>query len=123
MDSILKVIRTQIEARRREKDQNVLETGGGSMSQSSRGGGGPYGGISSTGKTEDGQTTQYTGIVNEWSLVETKLAQFKSEDRMRLLTALKNYNDSLMERANLLEKNSRLSRHNSELKMLLNIDG
>ena len=76
-----------------------------------------------SGKTEDGQTTQYTGIVNEWSLVETKLAQFKSEDRMRLLTALKNYNDSLMERANLLEKNSRLSRHNSELKMLLNIDG
>ena len=49
MDSILKVIRTQIEARRREKDQNVLETGGGSISQSSRGVGGPYGGISSTG--------------------------------------------------------------------------
>ena len=55
-------------------------------------------------------------------LVEGKLAQFKSEERIRLLTALKNYNEALMERATLLDKNSRLSRHNAELKMLLNLD-
>ena len=37
----------------------------GSLSTSSRGG--AYGaGISSTGKTEDGQTTQYSGAANEW---------------------------------------------------------
>ena len=119
----------------------------GSLSTSSRGG--AYGaGISSTGKTEDGQTTQYSGAANEWSavcllflctnflwviitylfrlyfrlLVEGKLAQFKSEERIRLLTALKNYNEALMERATSLDKNSRLSRHNAELKMLLNLD-
>ena len=101
--------------------------------------------MSSTGKTEDGQTTQYSGAMNEWALVEARLgnihrkfimnqymyatlfdefylAQFKSEDRMRLLTALKNYNESLMERSTLLEKNTRLATHNEELKMLLNMD-
>ena len=101
--------------------------------------------MSSTGKTEDGQTTQYSGAINEWALVEARLgnkhskckmnqymyatlnddfysAQFKSEDRMRLLTALKNYNESLMERSTLLDKNTRLATHNEELKMLLNME-
>ena len=34
---------------------------------------GAYGGMSSTGKTEDGQTTQYSGAINEWALVEARL--------------------------------------------------
>ena len=59
---------------------------------------------------------------NEWSLVESKLQQFKSDERMRLLGALKSYNDSLTERANLIEKNQKMSRHNEELRMLLNLN-
>ena len=63
-----------------------------------------------------------TIAVNEWSIVESKLEQFKSDERMRLLAALKSYNDWLTERANLLEKNKKMSRHNNELRMLLNIN-
>ena len=74
------------------------------------------------GKAEDGKSSLATTAVNEWSIVESKLEQFKSDERIRLLTALKSYNDSLTERANLLEKNQKMSRHNEELKMLLNIN-
>mgnify|MGYP001468997585 CR=1 FL=1 len=74
------------------------------------------------GKAEDGKSSLATTAVNEWSIVESKLEQFKSDERIRLLTALKSYNDSLTERANLLEKNQKMSRHNDELKMLLNIN-
>lgn len=79
-----------------------------------------YGAASSTGRTEDGKTS--LGSVNEWSLVQARLEQFKSEDRLRLAAALKSYNDSLTERASLVDKNKRLARHNEELKMLLNIN-
>ena len=110
MDSILKVIRSQVESRKREKEQNVMLAAGGSLSQSTRSGGGKscsfmsctyhdmswnchnmscfvllllsgaYGGMSSTGKTEDGQTTQYSGAMNEWALVEARLGNKKTEN-------------------------------------------
>ena len=41
---------------------------------------GAYGGMSSTGKTEDGQTTQYSGAMNEWALVEARLGNKKTEN-------------------------------------------
>ena len=74
------------------------------------------------GKIEEGKSSLATTAVNEWSLVESKLDSFKSDERQRLLTALKSYNDGLTERANLLEKNKKMARHNEELKMLLNIN-
>jgi hypothetical protein len=36
--------------------------------------------------------------------------------------ALRTYNDSLTERANLLDKNQRMARHNEELRLLLNLE-
>ena len=54
--------------------------------------------------------------------MESKLDKFKSEDRMRLLSALKIYNNALTERANLVDKNQKMARHNAELRMLLNIN-
>ena len=72
------------------------------------------------GKAEDGKSSLATTAVNEWSIVESKLEQFKMDERIGLLTALISYNDSLTERANLLEKNQKMSRHIDELKMFLN---
>lgn len=121
-DSILKVIRTQIEAKKREKEQSMPAGGSQSVSydKSSSRMVGPAG-ASSLMRTEDGKSSLTTGL-NEWSLVESKLNNFKGEERLRLLTALKNYNESLTERACLLDKNQRMARHNAELRMLLNLD-
>ena len=113
-DGILKVIRAQIEEKKKEKETSIM-SGSNSVSvdKSSKM-------VSSGGKTDDGKSS-VSATVNEWSLVESKLQKFKSEDRMRLLDALKAYNDALTERANLLDKNQKMKRHNNELKMLLNI--
>ena len=92
------------------------------LGKSSRRVGGAGSSTTAGGKAEDGKSSLATTAVNEWSIVESKLEQFKSDERIRLLTALKSYNDSLTERANLLEKNQKMSRHNNELKMLLNIN-
>ena len=35
--------------------------------------------MSSTGKTEDGQTTQYSGAMNEWALVEARLGNMYTQ--------------------------------------------
>lgn len=113
-DSILKVIRGKIEEKKREKEQSVMS---GSQSMSCDKTGSKL--ASSLGRTE--QSTLSTAM-NEWALVESKLDRFKSEDRLRLLAALKTYNDSLTERSNLLEKNKKMARHNAELRMLLNIN-
>ena len=78
-------------------------------------------GASSLIDTKNGKSSLTTGI-NEWSLVESKLNNFKSAERLRLLAALKNYNESLTERSCLLDKNLRMARHNAELRMLLNLD-
>ena len=121
-DSILKVIRTQVEVKKRDKEQALPSAGSQSVSydKSSSRMVGPAG-TSSLMRTDDGKSTLSTGI-NEWSLVESKLNKFKSDERLRLLTALKNYNESLTERASLLDRNQRMGRHNAELRMLLNLD-
>ena len=125
-DSILKVIRTQVEVKKRDKEQ-ALPSAGGSQSvsydktSSRMVGGQPVGLSSLMRRTDDGKSSLSTGV-NEWSLVESKLNKFKSDERLRLLTALKNYNESLTERASLLDKNQRMGRHNAELRMLLNLE-
>ncbi len=50
------------------------------------------------------------------------MSQFQTEDRLRLLDALKTYYATLSDRALLFEKNKRMARHNQELRLLLNIN-
>ena len=124
-DSILKVIRTQVEVKKQDKEQALPSTtGSGSASYDKTGSSrmvGPMSSMMQQRCTDDGKSSMSSGV-NEWSLVESKLNKFKSDERLRLLTALKNYNESLTERASLLDKNQRMGRHNAELRMLLNLE-
>lgn len=137
MDSILKVIRHQIEQKKKEKELSLAVTSeSASSADRNRVMAASTTAASSSAvpavagpRTDDyyvfGTATQSGGLSsqrsarNEWVLVAERLRQFQSEDRKRLLAALKHYNQALNERAELLDKNRKMARHNSELKLLL----
>lgn len=55
----------------------------------------------------------------EWSLLNEKIQQFQSEDRLSLLDILKDYHHVLNERSNLLGSNLKMKMLNDELRTLL----
>ena len=52
-------------------------------------------------------------------VLKERIGVFSSPDRLHLLETLKKYHQSLVERSELLAKNSHMSRHNQELAMIL----
>ena len=55
----------------------------------------------------------------EWSMLQEKIQQFQSTDRLNLLDILKSYHQVLNERSNLLSSNLKIKMLNEELRMLL----